>query len=55
MLENKQGPTTVNHQRPLPEIDPADIELKIKEIKKRLVEVEASENEQTARQLGILF
>ncbi|MBW2491152.1 MAG: mechanosensitive ion channel, partial [Deltaproteobacteria bacterium] len=40
---------------PLPEIDPADIELKIKEIKKRLVEVEASENEQTARQLGILF
>ncbi len=53
VLENKQSPTVVNHQKPLPEIDPADIELKIKDIRKRLSDVEAAENEQTARQLGI--
>ena len=53
VLENKQIPTTINHQKPLPEIDPAAIELKIKENKKRLAEAEASENEQTAHQLGI--
>ncbi|MGA8179942.1 MAG: mechanosensitive ion channel domain-containing protein [Desulfobacterales bacterium] len=52
-LENKLSPATVNHQKALPEIDPADIELKIKDIKNRLVESEASENEQTAHQLGI--
>lgn len=33
VLENKQSPTAVNHQKPSPEIDPADIELKIKNIK----------------------
>jgi potassium-dependent mechanosensitive channel len=53
VLENKKSPTAVNHQKPSPEIDPANIELKIKEIKKRLAEAEATENEQTARQLGI--
>ncbi len=53
VLENKQSPTAVNHQKPLPEIDPADIELKIKEINKRLSEAEAAENKQTAQQLGI--
>ncbi|MGB2930633.1 MAG: mechanosensitive ion channel domain-containing protein [Desulfobacterales bacterium] len=55
VLENKQSLPAVNHQKPLPEIDPVDIELKIKEIKKRLAEAEAAENEQTAHQLGILF
>jgi len=55
VLENKQSSPAVNHQKPLPEIDPADIELKIKEIKKRLTEAEAAENEQTAHQLGMLF
>ena len=55
VLENKQSPKVVNHQKPLPEIDPADIEKKIKDIKKRLSDVEATENEQTAHQLGILF
>lgn len=53
VLENKQSPTQVNHQKPWPEIDPADIELKIKDIRKRLSDVEAEENEQTAHQLGI--
>jgi len=53
VLENKQSPTLVNHQKPLAEIDPADVELKIKHIKKRLSSVEAAENEQTAHQLGI--
>jgi hypothetical protein len=53
VFENRQSPATVNQQKPLPEIDPAAIELKIKENKKRLAESEASENEQTARQLGI--
>ena len=53
VLENKQSPTAVNHQKPSPEIDPADIALKIKNIRKRLPDVEAVENEQTARQLGI--
>lgn len=52
VLENKQSPTSVNHQKPSSEIDPADIELKIKNIKKRLSDVEASNNEQTAQQLG---
>ncbi|MBU1161471.1 MAG: hypothetical protein KKF96_02840, partial [Proteobacteria bacterium] len=55
VLENKHPPASVNHQKTLPEIDPAGIELKIKEIKKRLAETEAAENEQTAHQLGILF
>jgi small-conductance mechanosensitive channel len=53
VLENKQSPTQVNHQKPSPEIDPADIELKIKDIRNRLSDVEATENEQTAHQLGI--
>jgi len=53
VLENKQSPTAVNHQKPSPEIDPADIELKIKDIRNRLSDVEATENEQTAHQLGI--
>jgi hypothetical protein len=53
VLENKQSPATVNHQKPSPEIDPADIELKIKETQKRLAEAKAAENEQTAYQLGI--
>jgi potassium-dependent mechanosensitive channel len=52
-LENRLSPATVNHQKPVPEIDSAAIELKIKENKKRLAESEASENEQTAHQLGI--
>lgn len=51
--ENKQSPQTINHQKPSLDIDPVGIELKIKEIKKRLVEAEAAENEQTAHQLGI--
>ena len=55
VLEKKQSPPAVNHQKPSPEIDPADIELTIKEMKKRLTEAEAAENEQTAYQLGILF
>jgi potassium-dependent mechanosensitive channel len=53
VLENKQSPTAVNHQKPSPEIDPADIELKIKNIKKMLSDAEAAENEQAAHQLGI--
>jgi potassium efflux system protein len=52
LLENKNNSTTINNQKPLPEIDPAAIESKIKENKKRLSEAEASENEQTAHQLG---
>jgi potassium efflux system protein len=52
-LENKQSSTQVNHQKTSPEIDPADIELKIKDIRKRLFDVEAAKNEQTAHQLGI--
>ena len=52
-LGNKQSPAAVNPQKPLPEIDSADIELKLKDVKNRLAESEASENEQTARQLGI--
>jgi small-conductance mechanosensitive channel len=55
VLENKQSPTVVNHQKPSPELEVADVEQKIKDIKKRLAEVEASENEQTANQLGIPF
>jgi potassium-dependent mechanosensitive channel len=55
ILENKQSPTAVNRQKPSPEIDPADIELKIKEVKKRLAEAETAENEQTAHHLGMLF
>jgi potassium efflux system protein len=55
VLENKQTPTVVNHQKPSPELEVADVEQKIKDIKKRLAEVEASENEQTANQLGIPF
>ena len=52
-LENKQSPALENHQKPSPDIDPADIELKIKGVKKRLSDAEAAENEQTAYQLGI--
>jgi potassium efflux system protein len=55
VLENKQSPGAVNNQKPLPEIDPADIELKIQNVKKELSDAEASENAQTAHQLGILF
>jgi potassium efflux system protein len=55
VLKNKQSLTAVNHQKPLPELEVADVEQKIKGIKKRLAEVEASENEQTAKQLGILL
>ena len=53
LLENKNNSTTINNQKPLPEIDPAAIEKKIKENKKRLSEAEASENEQTAHRLGV--
>ena len=53
VLGNKQSPTAVNHQKTLPEIDPADIELKFNGVKKSLVNAEASENQQTAHQLGI--
>jgi potassium efflux system protein len=53
VLENKQGPTAVNHQKPSPEIDLADIELKLNGVKKSLVSAEATENQQTAHQLGI--
>jgi potassium-dependent mechanosensitive channel len=51
--ENKQTSTLVNHQKPWSEIDPAHIELKIKDIRKKLSDVEAAENEQTAQQSGI--
>jgi len=53
VLENKISPTAVNHQKPLPEIDIADIELKFNGVKKSVVNAEASENQQTAHQLGI--
>jgi potassium-dependent mechanosensitive channel len=53
VLENKQSATAVNHQKPSPEIDIADIELKLNSVKKRVVSAEASENQQTAQQLGI--
>jgi len=53
VLEYKQSPTAVNHQKPSSEIDPADIELKIKETQKRLAEAKAAENEKSADQLGI--
>ena len=53
VLENKQNSTQANHEKPSLEIGPADIELKIKDIRKRLTDVETAENEQTARQLGI--
>jgi len=53
VLENKQSATAVNHQKPLPEIDIADIELKLNGVKKSVVTAEASENQQTAQQLGI--
>ncbi len=52
-LGNKQSPAAVNSQKPLPEIDPANIALKLKDVKNRLAESEASENEQTTHQLGI--
>jgi potassium-dependent mechanosensitive channel len=55
VLENKQSSMQANHEKPSLEIDPADIELKIKGIRKRLIDVEAAENEQTAHQLGITF
>ncbi|MDH3572402.1 MAG: mechanosensitive ion channel [Desulfobacteraceae bacterium] len=53
VLKNKQSPTEVNHQKPSPEIDPADIELKLNGVKKSVVTAEASENQQTSQQLGI--
>jgi potassium efflux system protein len=53
MLEIMQSPGTANHQKPSLKIDPAAIDLKIKDIKNRLIEAEAAESEQTARQLGI--
>ena len=53
VLENKQSTSTVNHQKPLPEIDIAAVELKFNGVKKRVVNAEASENQQTAHQLGI--
>jgi len=53
MLENKQSATVVNHQKPSPEIDIADIEQKLNNVKKSVVTAEASENQQTAQQLGI--
>ncbi len=53
VLENKQNQTKVENQKPSAELDSADIELKIKEVRKRLAEAESSENEQTAHQLGI--
>jgi small-conductance mechanosensitive channel len=51
--ENKQSPAAVNHQKPSPEIDSADIELKLNGVKRSVVTAEASENQQTAHQLGI--
>lgn len=51
VLENKQSPPAVNHQKPLPELDIADIELKLSSVKKSVVTAEASENQQTAHQL----
>jgi potassium-dependent mechanosensitive channel len=53
VLEKKQNTSAVNHQKPLPEIDIADIELKLNGVKKSVVTAEASENQQTAQQLGI--
>jgi len=53
MLENKQSTSMVNHQKPSPEIDIADIERKLNNVKKSVVTAEASENQQTAQQLGI--
>ena len=53
VLENKQSPPAVNHQKPLPELDIADIEFKLSSVKKSVVTAEASENQQTAHQLGI--
>jgi len=53
VLENKQSSTTLNNQKPLPEIDIAAVELKFNGVKKRVVNAEASENQQTAHQLGI--
>ena len=55
VLKNKQSPAVVNHHKPSPEIDPVDIELKIKDVRKRLSDFDAAENEQTAHQLGITF
>jgi hypothetical protein len=49
----KQIPVARNqHEVPL-EIDSVNIDLKIKEIKKRLAEALAGENERTARQLVV--
>lgn len=53
VLENKQSPSTVNHQKPSPELDIADIELKLNSVKKSVAAAEASESQQTAHQLGI--
>jgi len=53
VLENKQSSTAVNHQKSSPELEVADIELKLNGVKKSVVAAEASENQQTAHQLGI--
>jgi len=53
VLENKQSTPAVNHQKPSPELDIADIELKLNAVKKNVVTAETSENQQTAHQLGI--
>jgi potassium efflux system protein len=53
VLDKKQNSSAVNHQKPLPEIDIAAVELKFNGVKKRVVNAEASENQQTAHQLGI--
>jgi potassium-dependent mechanosensitive channel len=53
MLENKPSAPAVSQQKPLPEIDIADIELKLSSVKRAVVNAEASENQQTAHQLGI--
>ncbi len=49
----KQIPATENQHENSLEITPGSIDFKIKEIKKRLTEALAGENEQTARQLGV--
>jgi len=52
-LAAKQTPAAGNQHENSLEIDPGSIDLKIKEIKKRLTQALAGESEQTARQLGV--
>ncbi len=52
-LAAKQVPAAGNQHENSLEIDPGSIDLKIKEIKKRLTQSLAGESEQTARQLGV--